>query len=244
MLTRTRQGWSPPAWLERRLMLAEARAHAMAGDIQAALEAADRCGGDSTLDVTVVRAQARVAAGDLKALEQRMHSAVDSAVDEPGTVLDPALLEALLLDARIRYASGDRMAGRHSLARALQLGRSEDVRLPFVMERAWILPVLRTDTELAQSYQALFQPDPGGHGHDALRSLITRPGEPAVVEPLTEREQEVLKHVAQLLSTAEIANELYISVNTVKTHLKSVHRKLAVAHRREAVRRAKELKLL
>ena len=47
----------------------------------------------------------------------------------------------------------------------------------------------------------------------------------------------------QLLSTVEIANELYISVNTVKTHFKSVHRKLAVTDRREAVRRAKQLNL-
>jgi len=244
ILSRARQGWSPAAWLDRRLTLAEARAHVMAGDIQAALDAADRCGGDSMLDAAVVRAQARVAAGDLKALGHRLHHAFKSVVDEPGNALDPALLDALLLDAQIHYANGDRAAGRRSLARALRLGRGEDVRLPFTLERAWILPVLRTDAELAQSYQALFQPTLADRGRDAVRSLITRSDEPAVVEPLTEREQEVLKYVAQLLSTAEIANELYISVNTVKTHLKSVHRKLAVAHRREAVRRARELKLL
>ena len=45
-------------------------------------------------------------------------------------------------------------------------------------------------------------------------------------------------------STAEIATEMYISVNTVKTHLKSIYRKLAAAHRSEAVRRARQLGLI
>ena len=103
--------------------------------------------------------------------------------------------------------------------------------------------MLRADAELARSYQALFQSETLASIPQALRPLAAHGGV-ALVEPLTEREQEVLQRVAQLLSTAEIANELYISVNTVKTHLKSVHRKLAVTHRREAVRRAKQLKLL
>ncbi len=47
-----------------------------------------------------------------------------------------------------------------------------------------------------------------------------------------------------MLSTAEIASEMYISVNTVKTHLKSIYRKLAAAHRSEAVRRARLLELI
>ena len=43
---------------------------------------------------------------------------------------------------------------------------------------------------------------------------------------------------------AEVAEEMYISVNTVKTHLRNIYRKLAAAHRNEAVRRARELQLI
>lgn len=66
----------------------------------------------------------------------------------------------------------------------------------------------------------------------------------AVVEPLTERESELLQHVSGMLNTTEIASEMCISINTVKAHLKSIYRKLAVAHRGEAVRRARQLKLI
>ena len=65
-----------------------------------------------------------------------------------------------------------------------------------------------------------------------------------MVEPLTEREREVLRHVSGLLSTAEVASEMYISVNTVKTHLKHIYRKLAATRRGEAVRRARQLELI
>ena len=64
------------------------------------------------------------------------------------------------------------------------------------------------------------------------------------MEPLTEREQEVLRHIAHMLSNAEVASAMYISANTVKTHLKSIYRKLAADHRGEAVRRARQLELI
>jgi len=65
-----------------------------------------------------------------------------------------------------------------------------------------------------------------------------------VVEPLTEREQEVLRHLSHMLTTEEVASEMYISTNTVKSHLKSVFRKLGAVHRGEAVRRARQLELI
>ncbi|MFJ8822547.1 LuxR C-terminal-related transcriptional regulator [Streptomyces sp. NPDC102467] len=63
-------------------------------------------------------------------------------------------------------------------------------------------------------------------------------------ERLSAREHDVLDRLAQMMTTEEIAKELYLSVNTVKTHLKSVYRKLAVSRRSAAVRRARELQLL
>ena len=243
MLAGARDGWSPPDWLDSRLTLAQARAEVIAGNTGAALDAVDRCAAGAELDAATARAYALVAAGDLAAARRELRRVFDVTAADPARELDRAVLDALLLDARIHYANGDPAAGRTSLARALRIARGEDVRLPFELEHSWMFPVLRADAELARSYRALAQADLTADSA-VLRSLTTAMTEPAMVEPLTEREQEVLRRVAQLLSTAEIAEELYISVNTVKTHLKSVHRKLAVTHRREAVRRARELKLL
>jgi LuxR family maltose regulon positive regulatory protein len=133
--------------------------------------------------------------------------------------------------------------GRRSLASALRLAEREQLRLPFVMERGWIGPLLRRDPELARIHQRLFTP---ARRPDQSPAPPGPPDPPAVaaVEPLTEREREVLRHVSGMLNTAEVASEMYISVNTVKSHLKSIYRKLAAAHRGEAVRRARQLELI
>ena len=244
MLRGARQDWLPPDWLDQRLVLAEARAEAMAGNPAAARRAVSRCTTMPAVDAAVARAQVWVAAGDLAAARRELRHVFEAAATEPARSVDRVMLDALLIDARIRYATGERGAGRVSLARALRIARGEDIRLPFDMEHSWLFPVLRADPELARGYQSLSQPDGAAERAHGAGPLAATMAEPALIEPLTEREQEVLRRVAQLMSTEEIANELYISVNTVKTHLKSVHRKLAVTHRREAVRRAMQLKLL
>jgi len=57
-------------------------------------------------------------------------------------------------------------------------------------------------------------------------------------------EIEVLVRIAEALSNEDVADALQLSVNTVKTHVKSIYRKLGVAGRSDAARRARELKLL
>ncbi|MCK9893307.1 LuxR family transcriptional regulator [Frankia sp. AgB32] len=71
-----------------------------------------------------------------------------------------------------------------------------------------------------------------------------RRGGAAAGDRLSDRELAVLSYLPTMLTTAEIAAELYVSVNTVKTHLKSIYRKLDVPRRRDAVHRARELHLL
>jgi LuxR family maltose regulon positive regulatory protein len=63
-------------------------------------------------------------------------------------------------------------------------------------------------------------------------------------EPLTETEARVLRYLPTDLSKPEIASELYVPVDTIKTHVKHLYAKLDVHSRREAVRRARELGLL
>jgi len=163
-----------------------------------------------------------------------------------GQLPDPVRLKASLTDARLRYASGDAVHGRRTLASALRLAEREQLRLPLVLERGWLEPVLRRDPELIDAHRRLLTPILGPEQLPAPAKAQTqnRAAPVLVVEPLTERELEVLTHVSGMLNTAEVAGEMYISVNTVKTHLRNIYRKLAAAHRNEAVRRARELQLI
>ena len=184
-----------------------------------------------------------LAAGD----HQAARRALDSVPDDPGTTAEEVRLEGWLVDARLRYETGDAARGRQSLEHALLLGKPEQLRLPFALEQAWIRPVLRHDPDLARTYRHLLEP-----GLESAAVAVAAPapqavpglGAPVVVERLSEREQEVLRHLSRMLSTAEIAAEMYISVNTVKTHLRSIYRKLSAARRSEAVRRARQLELI
>ncbi len=65
-----------------------------------------------------------------------------------------------------------------------------------------------------------------------------------VIERLTAKELEVLAHLSQLLSTEETAAAMFISVNTIRTHVRSILRKLAVSRRNEAIRRGRALGLI
>jgi len=76
---------------------------------------------------------------------------------------------------------------------------------------------------------------------DELRVGSATAGE--LIEPLSDRELEIAHHLFQDKTAGQIAAELYISVNTVKTHVRSIYRKLSATTRKEAVKRVHELGL-
>jgi LuxR family maltose regulon positive regulatory protein len=187
----------------------------------------------------VTLAHAHAVAGDGEAARRTLAPALAADSQVP----DPVRLQAWLVDARLSYHGGDDGRGRRSLASALRLAEREQIRLPFALEDSWLGAVLRRDPELAGSHRLLLAQ---ALGSDQLPAPVNGAGEAAMllIEPLTDREREVLVHVSGMLNTAEVAEEMYISVNTVKTHLRNIYRKLAAAHRSEAVRRARQLQLI
>jgi LuxR family transcriptional regulator, maltose regulon positive regulatory protein len=168
---------------------------------------------------------------------------------------DHRCLEGWLIEARIAQLAGDTDRSRRCLERALQLAEPEQWRLPFVLHQEWLGPEMKGDPGLARAGQQLLGPVPiprggsakaardGGRQRRPVAASRPRSGPdvPVVVDELSDREREVLWHASQLLGTAEIAAEMFVSVNTVKSHFKSSFRKLGAASRNEAVRRARQL---
>ncbi len=158
IITRVRSGWPIPAWLDQQLNLAESRACAAAGDTQAALAAAERAGGGTSLAAAVTFAHATAAAGDRESARHALAALVAADSGAP----DQVRLQAWLMDAQLSYANGDIARSRTSLAPALRLAEREQLRLPFVAERSWLRPLLRHDPELAAAHRRLLTP-PLGH---------------------------------------------------------------------------------
>jgi LuxR family maltose regulon positive regulatory protein len=155
----------------------------------------------------------------------------------PRTAIEARVLAAV---AAARARDGDD-AARH-LGVALDLVAWSDVRAPLLDHGA----------EAAGADDLLGLLDgPGVAGEhrglalalvDQLRRSASGTGAP--VEVLTERETAVLQYLPTLMSNAEIAQGLHLSINTVKSHLKAVYRKLGVVGRRDAVLRGRELELI
>ncbi|HTX44758.1 MAG TPA: LuxR C-terminal-related transcriptional regulator [Solirubrobacteraceae bacterium] len=149
-------------------------------------------------------------------------------------------VEALLLDAVARDALGDAAAAARSLERALELAAPESILLPFLLHPAPRL--LAYHRRHRANHGALVS---------AILNLQADP-EPAsplrepehLREPLTERELRVLRYLPTNLSLREIADELGVSVSTIKTHIEHLYAKLDVHRRREAVERARALGLI
>jgi LuxR family maltose regulon positive regulatory protein len=127
---------------------------------------------------------------------------------------------------------------RHALEQALQLAAPENLRRPIVEAPPRLRRFLRHEQELVKRHLWL------GSAIAGTPTIQPASAPATLIEPLTDREHEVLCNMAALLSNDEIAQKMFVSVNTVKTHIRGILRKLSANRRNEAIRRACELGLL
>ncbi|MEV0003043.1 LuxR C-terminal-related transcriptional regulator [Micromonospora sp. NPDC050980] len=224
------------AWLTA----GEAQLRAEVGDLAGARALLDAAGGDPP-DPALALASARLwlAAGDARAAERTLP---DWTGPDARRWPLPVRLGAGLLDATLAGAAGDgRRAGR-LLEEVLALAEPEGCRRVFTRAEPGLRDLLAAHLDSGTAHWATVD--------DLLRGVAATSGGPpeaparALGEPLTERELTVLRYLQSILSNVEIAAELSLSVNTVKTHVRNIYRKLDATRRREAVRRARELRLI
>jgi LuxR family maltose regulon positive regulatory protein len=154
---------------------------------------------------------------------------------------DGSLVEARLVRALAHHANGDGASAAADLSAALTDGVPAGYCRLFLYEGQPMVELLERVARAAA-------PDVRRHADHVLaaaqRPSARAPAGRASEEGLSERERAVLRLLATELSGPEIARELFVSVNTLRTHTKHIFAKLDVNTRRAAVRRAVDLGLL
>ncbi|MFN2229033.1 MAG: LuxR C-terminal-related transcriptional regulator [Anaerolineae bacterium] len=153
------------------------------------------------------------------------------------------LITVYILQALTEDAAGYHPTALERLTRAVKLAAPQDYVRAFLDEDARVLALLPEVRRAASNFveQVLAAGGAGGTVRDRSQQ---KADQEALVEPLSEREIEVLRTLALGLSNKEIAAKLFIATGTVKQHLKSIYSKLDVHNRTEATHRAGELGLL
>jgi LuxR family maltose regulon positive regulatory protein len=200
----------------------------------AEMDGPDRGSGEIRNAIAVLR----LAQDDPKAATIAIAPVIDGSV--PLTNAHLWVVQAFLLEAIARDALGDRDAAGRALERALDSAEPQFLLLPFLFTPAPEL--LERHSRHGTAHAALISA--------VLNELTGRKPEVLSSEPrslreaLTPAETRVLRYLPTNLTVPEIAGQLYLSVNTVRTHMRHVYDKLGTHRRREAVERARALGLL
>ena len=189
-------------------------------------------------ETRIAEASLRLAQDDPTAAVAALAPVIDGSVVMPNAHLWD--VQAFLLQAIASDALGDASAARRALEQALDRAAPESLLFPFLYDPA---------PELLDRHRR------HGTAHVGLITEILnvlagrKPGSPPagtqhLREPLSHAEARVLRYLPTKLSAPEIADELYLSVNTVKTHMRHLYDKLGAHRRHEAVEQARALGLL
>ncbi|SDK56228.1 LuxR family transcriptional regulator, maltose regulon positive regulatory protein [Nocardioides sp. YR527] len=225
-------------WLGQQLRIELAHVRVAAGE-PAAVEV-DGLGDQPEAALVVGLMQLHL--GDAKAADAAMSTVLSKRAAVPVQV------SGWLVECARRLHDGPSARAHAALDRALTLASPERVRRPFHEAPSVVRQLLVRDKQLSAEHEWLFEISGAPSRRPSVQkgaaaSTPARPPAP-VFEELTEKEMEVLGHLANLLTTEEIAGVMYISVNTIRTHVRNILRKLGVSRRNAAVRRARELGLL
>ncbi|MCW2803347.1 MAG: hypothetical protein JWN06_1564 [Propionibacteriaceae bacterium] len=226
-----------PGWLADRISVAMAEAHLAAGDPQQVLATLTPEPRHTMVEGRVLAAAARRAIGDKRGARALLTSVEGKVAEAPL----PTAVQAWILEAQLAGEAGDARRARALVDRALRAASREELRLTLFAVTPWVLAFVDQEPDLSRCHRSF------------IASLIIKtprrrnfepsPQPDTLLEPLTERELQVLERLAQLRTTEEIAIDLFVSANTVKTHIKSLFLKLAVNRRADAVRRGRGLAL-
>ena len=190
-----------------------------------------------TTQMQVVLADLRLARRDPEAAVEILAPLLE---DSTAVMASGWEIEALLLEAIARDALRDPGAASRALERALEVAEPGGLLLPFLLYPT--AELLERQARLRTSHASLIA--------EILNLLsghtpAARPKDAAPLqEPLSETELRVLRYLPTNLPAPEIGAELFVSLNTIRTHLRNVYAKLGVHSRTDAVRRARELGLL
>ncbi|HEV7962261.1 MAG TPA: LuxR C-terminal-related transcriptional regulator [Actinoplanes sp.] len=239
-----------PAPVRRALSLVDGELRLACGDLAAAHKHLESWDGAEALT-----APAAVLQGSLLLAEGRPGLA--AAVVAPH-VADPAettsrtyRASAGLISALAAHGLGHREQAIRGLDVALEVAEEEDLRRCFtaaghpvraLMES--VAPMMLSYPPVVAALTATLSPAPADEPEHLRRTPAGSVPAGSLIQPLTSRELTVLRYLQGTLSHVEIAGLLYISVNTVKTHVKNIYSKLGTSRRRDAIQRGHELRLL
>ncbi|CAN5526313.1 LuxR family transcriptional regulator [soil metagenome] len=164
------------------------------------------------------------------------HAMLDAAAFAPRDDRPLASVEHGVLTAWLAHAEGRAAEARRHLMEALELAAEHGIVSVFVCAGPEVIKLI----ESLPVQPTRFQAEIVECAHQTLRA----PLEGHLGEPLTDRERELLAYLPTRLTNAELAARFFVSVNTIKTHMAHIYRKLDAPNRSAAVARAAELRLL
>jgi LuxR family maltose regulon positive regulatory protein len=222
-------------WLADQLRLAAARVTLASGAPASTLELLEGVTDRAVPEVVVLAAATQQEQGAPPVLVE-----LQASTRGDDTTLH-ARVGGLLVEALERSRQRSPGRARAALDSALRSARPEELRSPFRDASPAVRRWLAADPHFRTS-GAWVEAEPRPASTEATVAPSTAVAD--IVEPLTAKEREVLGHLAELLTTGEIAEKMFVSVNTVRTHIRSILRKLGVSRRNAAIRRARELGIL